>query len=85
MGEVTEEVFAILAKLPEQQAKILHQLRLDVLKLAPAAQDRISYQMPTLEMHPFCPTYLRARSFGWALMGIPPPRRLAYGPMLPLR
>ncbi len=50
MGEVTEEVFAILAKLPEQQAKILHQLRLDVLKLAPAAQDRISYQMPTLEI-----------------------------------
>lgn len=50
MSEVTEEVFAILAKLPEQQGKVLHQLRLDILQLVPAAQDRISYQMPTLEI-----------------------------------
>lgn len=50
MNSATQQVFALLAKLPDRQAKIMHQLRLDVLKLVPAAQDRISYQMPTLEI-----------------------------------
>jgi uncharacterized protein YdhG (YjbR/CyaY superfamily) len=50
MDEVTEQVFEILAKLPKPQAGVLHQLREDILKLVPAAVDRISYQMPTLEI-----------------------------------
>ncbi len=50
MSNTTNQVFALLSKLPEHQAEVLYQLREEMLKLVPAAHDRISYQMPALEI-----------------------------------
>jgi uncharacterized protein YdhG (YjbR/CyaY superfamily) len=50
VNDIADKVSTLLEQLPEPQAKVLRQLREDTLKMVPAAHDRISYQMPTLEI-----------------------------------
>lgn len=50
MSEISEQVLALLHPLPENQRLVLLELREELMRLVPAATDRISYQMPTLEI-----------------------------------
>ena len=50
MSGVSEQVLAMIAQLPEKQREVLLSLREEIMKLAPGANDRVSYGMPTLEV-----------------------------------
>ena len=50
MSEVSEQVLALIEPFPEAQRGVLLQLRTELMSLVPAAKDRVSYAMPTLEI-----------------------------------
>ena len=78
MGEVSEQVLWLIEPLPEGQRNALLHLRADLIGLVPAATDRVSYSMPTLEISgQILLHYSGFKSHNSLFCGSELPRRLA--------